>query len=128
MLSRPNISQAKCVLVVGATSGIGRALALAIHDLPSKPTVIIAGRRQGRIDELTKRSDRFKGIKIDLLGGRAALKAWADEVVAAYPDVSVASTHSMFPCTDACSTVGRDYPVFRHSASLRLQTSRERGP
>ena len=50
-----NITQAKCILVTGATSGIGRALALAIHDLESKPTVIAVGRRQDRLDELAKR-------------------------------------------------------------------------
>lgn len=48
----PGIEDAKCVLIIGATSGIGRALALAIHDLPTQPTVIVAGRRMERLEEL----------------------------------------------------------------------------
>jgi short-subunit dehydrogenase involved in D-alanine esterification of teichoic acids len=93
-MSCPTIEQAKCVLVIGATSGIGRDLALAIHDLPSKPTVIVSGRRQDRLDELTARSDRIKSVKVDLLGGRESLKAWTNEVVAAYPDVSIIFVNS----------------------------------
>ena len=56
------ISECRCILIIGATAGIGRALALALLDLPSKPTVIIGGRRKERLDELTKTSDRIKGI------------------------------------------------------------------
>lgn len=85
---RANIQDAKCVLVVGATAGIGRALALAIHDLPSRPTVIVAGRRQERLDELAKRSERIKPARVDLMSGRESLKKFADEMVATYPDVS----------------------------------------
>ncbi|KAJ3555550.1 hypothetical protein NM688_g2518 [Phlebia brevispora] len=86
-MSRPNIRDAKCVLVIGATAGIGRALALAIHDLPSKPTVIVAGRRQERLDELTKTSDRIVGIRVDVTMDRAALKDFAESVVSQYPNL-----------------------------------------
>ena len=40
------IADAECILVAVATAGIGHALQLALHDLQSKPTVIVAGRRQ----------------------------------------------------------------------------------
>lgn len=84
----PSITDAKCILVVGATAGIGRALALAIRDLPSKPTVIISGRRQERIDELCKDGERTEGVQIDMTGGRENLKAFVHDVVARYPQVS----------------------------------------
>lgn len=85
---RANIQDAKCVLVVGATAGIGRALALAIHDLPSKPTVIISGRRQDRLDELAQKSERFRTVRVDVASGRESLKKYVDDLVLTYPDVS----------------------------------------
>jgi len=83
----PSISDCKCVLVIGATSGIGRALALAIHGLPSKPVVIVSGRRQDRLDELASKSDRLKAWRLDVNAGRDELKASVQEVVAKYPDL-----------------------------------------
>lgn len=83
----PGLTEAKCILIIGATAGIGRALALAIHDLPSKPTVIIGGRRQERIDELCGRSERFRGVRVDVLGGREALRGFVEGVVGSYPEV-----------------------------------------
>ncbi|TFK89630.1 NAD(P)-binding protein [Polyporus arcularius HHB13444] len=81
------IKDAKCVLVIGATAGIGRALALAIHDLDSKPTVIAAGRRQERLDELAAKSDRIKTARVDINATHDKLKQFVDDVVAKYPDV-----------------------------------------
>lgn len=83
----PNITEAKCVLIIGATAGIGRALALAIHDLPTKPTVIVGGRRQERIDELTKSSERIKGVQIDVQSGRQVLKTFVADTISKYPDL-----------------------------------------
>lgn len=90
----PGISDAKCVLVIGATAGIGRALALSIHDLPSKPTVIVAGRRQERIDELCQQGDRIQGLQVDLTSGKVNLKAFADNAIARYPQVRILSSSS----------------------------------
>lgn len=85
----PGITDAKCVLVIGATAGIGRALALAIRDLPSRPVVIVGGRRQERIDELSKNGERIEGVQIDVTWGRDKLKAFVEITVAKYPDVCV---------------------------------------
>lgn len=81
------ISECRCILVIGATAGIGRALALAIHDLPSKPDVIVGGRRKERLDELTKTSDRIKGVQVDVSANRATLQAFVKDTISAYPDV-----------------------------------------
>ncbi|KZT05921.1 NAD(P)-binding protein [Laetiporus sulphureus 93-53] len=83
----PSITDCKCVLVIGATAGIGRALALVIHELPSKPTVIVAGRRQERLDELTEEGDRIKAVNFDVNSGRDALKSSVQDIVTNYPDL-----------------------------------------
>lgn len=93
-ITMPNITDAKCVLVIGATAGIGRALALAIHGLPSKPTVIVGGRRQERIDELCKEGERIQGVQVDVSGSRDTIEAFVADIVAQYPEVGVIS---LFP-------------------------------
>lgn len=80
------IDAARCVLVTGATSGIGRALALAIAALPSAPTVVAAGRRPARLAELAQ----VKGVEpLALALGRdlGPLKEAADALIARFPDV-----------------------------------------
>ncbi|GBE86588.1 hypothetical protein BKA93DRAFT_733071 [Sparassis latifolia] len=83
----PSISDCKCVLVVGATSGIGRSLALAIHALPSEPTVIVAGRRQDRLEQLAKEGARIRTLQLDVTAPRDALKSAVQRVVSTYPDL-----------------------------------------
>ncbi|CAK5279957.1 unnamed protein product [Mycena citricolor] len=78
-----SIDQARCILVVGATSGIGRALALAISELPSKPTVIAAGRRADRLAELAAKG--LKTVQLDVTEDDAALKTKVDALIAQYP-------------------------------------------
>jgi len=85
-----SINDSQCVLVLGATAGIGRSLALSILSLPSKPTVVVSGRRQDRLDELTKEhghDGRLEGIKIDIDTDRATLKRTVEDVVAKYPNL-----------------------------------------
>lgn len=83
------ISEAKCVLVLGATSGIGRSLAQALHDLPSKPTVIVSGRRKDRLEELCKQGERFRPVQVDINTTRDVLKTFVADVLREYPDVSL---------------------------------------
>ncbi|KAG2146545.1 uncharacterized protein EDB93DRAFT_1285121 [Suillus bovinus] len=86
----PSISDCKCVLVIGSTSGIGRSLALAILDLPSKPTVIVCGRRKERLEELVAAhhaTGRLKSVTLDVLSERDALKSSIEEIVNTYPDL-----------------------------------------
>ena len=81
----PGIDVSKCVLITGATAGIGRALAYKIRALPSKPQVIVAGRRQERLDELAK--EGFETYKMDVGVARPILKKDAETLLAKYPDV-----------------------------------------
>ena len=74
----PSINDSKCVL----TAGIGRALALAIADLPSKPTVIGTGRRKERLQELERSG--IKTLSLDI----PILKKAIEEVLEKYPNMS----------------------------------------
>ncbi|KAJ7456709.1 hypothetical protein FB451DRAFT_1098973 [Mycena latifolia] len=80
-----SIDKAKCVLVIGSTSGIGRALALAISELPSRPTVIAAGRRQDRLNELKEKN--LETLQLDVAADLETLKKTVDSVVAKYPNL-----------------------------------------
>ncbi|KAG6850809.1 hypothetical protein H0H93_008112 [Arthromyces matolae] len=81
----PSINDSKCILVTGATSGIGRALALALAALPSHPKVIAAGRRQNRLDELAK--SNLHTIQADLDTDAKGLAAFVDKVLKEHPDL-----------------------------------------
>lgn len=81
----PSINDSKCVLVTGATAGIGRALAHAISDLPSKPRVIATGRRQDRLEELRP---KMETIQIDFDTDKETIKKFVDDTIFKYPDVS----------------------------------------
>ncbi|KAI0094638.1 hypothetical protein BDY19DRAFT_913831 [Irpex rosettiformis] len=70
LLNQPNNydkhHRSKVILIIGATASIERSFAYAIRNLPTKLTVILAGRRRDRIDEITKMSERFGGTMVDL--------------------------------------------------------------
>jgi NADPH:quinone reductase-like Zn-dependent oxidoreductase len=98
VLKMASITNSKCVLVLGATSGLGRALARSIQALPSKPTVIITGRRKERLDELAK--ENFETIQFDNDTTKDKLKEFVDSVLHKYPDVSVVY-RVCYCCTDS---------------------------
>ena len=74
------------ILVTGGTSGIGRVLARALHDRDNR--VIVAGRRQALLDEVTAGHDRMVGMRLDL-DDRASLPRFADDVRARFPKLNV---------------------------------------
>jgi len=81
-----SISLAKSILVIGATSGIGRSLALALKALPSNPTVIAVGRREDRLSQLSK-DHGLETIQFDVNTDPAALKVFVDETLNKFPEL-----------------------------------------
>ncbi|XKM42975.1 SDR family oxidoreductase (plasmid) [Rhizobium ruizarguesonis] len=74
------------ILITGGTSGIGRGLAEAFHRLGNQ--VIIAGRRQSRIDEITAANPGMIGFQLDVQDA-AAIDAFADRVRKKIPELNV---------------------------------------
>ena len=74
------------ILVTGGTSGIGRALAEALHARGNK--VIIAGRRQQLLDEVTGRNPGMVGVAVDL-SDSAAIAKFAEDIKAQFPELNV---------------------------------------
>ena len=67
------------ILVVGSTSGVGRAMAEKYHKLGK--TVIVSGRRTEKLNEVVKAAgERMHGIPVDVRDTKA-IEAFAKEVI-----------------------------------------------
>ena len=74
------------LLITGGGSGIGRGLAEAFHRLGNR--VIIAGRRQSALKEVTDANPGMEAITLDLENPNA-IRAFGERVGASYPDLNV---------------------------------------
>ncbi|MCJ1240406.1 hypothetical protein MMC14_008408 [Varicellaria rhodocarpa] len=75
----------KCVLMVGATSGIGRGLAEKLISEGSK--VIAVGRRKDRLDEFVQKHGSKAGSITYDISDSQGLNAFVKKVTSAYPDL-----------------------------------------
>ncbi|KAG2017990.1 hypothetical protein CC2G_007449 [Coprinopsis cinerea AmutBmut pab1-1] len=79
------IQDCRCVLVTGATAGIGRELARSIARLSSKLTAIAVGRRQERLEELEK--EGLEIIQFDSDTDEKGISSFVDKAIAHYPQL-----------------------------------------
>ncbi len=74
------------ILITGGTSGIGRALAELFHQRGNQ--VIIAGRRQDLLDEITAAHHGMRGMRLDVEDSRA-VGLLARQVQEQFPELNV---------------------------------------
>ncbi len=74
------------VFITGGTSGIGRALAEALHKLDNQ--VIISGRRKALLDEVTAANPGMKSVELDMASPES-IKAVSTKLIADFPALNV---------------------------------------
>ncbi|OPY96888.1 oxidoreductase [Bradyrhizobium sacchari] len=93
------------ILVTGGTSGIGRALAEAFHDRGNR--VIVAGRRQALLDQITAERPGLIGLPLDL-DDPASLPRLSTEVRAGFPELNVLIANAGIARTEDMNADGWD--------------------
>ncbi|APO70774.1 short-chain dehydrogenase/reductase SDR family protein (plasmid) [Rhizobium gallicum] len=76
----------RTILITGGSSGIGRGLAEAFHRGGNH--VIIAGRRQALLDEITEAHPGMHGLQVDMQAPEAITRL-AEDVQSLFPDLDV---------------------------------------
>jgi uncharacterized oxidoreductase len=74
------------ILITGGTSGIGRALAEAFHQLGNE--IIVAGRRRELLDEVTTANPGMRSVAVDVQD-LAGLESFAERIVRNHPSLNV---------------------------------------
>jgi uncharacterized oxidoreductase len=89
------------IFITGGTSGIGRAYAEAFHKLGNQ--VIISGRRQGHLAEVTKANPGMQAVELDVQDPDAIL-AVCKALIAGYPKLNAVINNAGVMYLDDTST------------------------
>ncbi|WP_412021800.1 SDR family oxidoreductase [Burkholderia cepacia] len=87
------------LFITGGTSGIGRALAEALHRRGNK--VIVAGRRKALLDEIAQQNPGIDTVELDI-GDAAQIRTVAAQLIERYPALNVVINNAgIMPFDDA---------------------------
>ena len=104
------------MLVTGGTSGIGRTLAEAFHDRGNQ--VIVAGRRQALLDEVTAARPGMVGLPLDL-DDQGSVRRLGEEIHARFPALNVLVANAGISKVEDVTAGGWDSSV----AEMMVQTN-----
>ncbi|MGY4624287.1 SDR family oxidoreductase [Bradyrhizobium sp. USDA 4486] len=93
------------ILITGGTSGIGRALGEAFHDRGNR--VIVTGRRQALLDQITAERPGLVGLPLDL-DDATAMPRLAAEMRARFPELNVLIANAGISRTEDMTADGWD--------------------
>ncbi|WP_321945758.1 SDR family oxidoreductase [Paraburkholderia sp. J10-1] len=87
------------VFITGGTSGIGRALAEALHRRGNK--VIVAGRRKSLLDEIARLNPGIDTVELDI-GNATQIREVAAQLITRFPSLNVVINNAgIMPFDDA---------------------------
>ncbi|RQR46870.1 MULTISPECIES: SDR family oxidoreductase [unclassified Burkholderia] len=97
------------ILITGGTSGIGRALAIALDELGNK--VVVAGRRTKLLDEIARQYPNIDTIELDV-GDAAQIRTVAARLIDRYPALNVVINNAgIMPFDDAAGPLDDEQAV-----------------
>ncbi|WP_420539104.1 SDR family oxidoreductase [Paenibacillus polymyxa] len=104
------------IFITGGGSGIGRALAEALHNLGNK--VIISGRRKERLEETIKANPGMSAVELNVQDP-ASIKATAKQLIEEYPDVNVLINNAgIIQSDDAAGVIDEDVLISTVTTNL----------
>jgi uncharacterized oxidoreductase len=96
------------ILITGGTSGIGRALAEVFHQLGNQ--VIIAGRRQSLLNEITATNPGMHGMQVDVEDANA-IDSFALQIQEQFPALNVLINNAGISRTEDITGLTQDTSV-----------------
>ncbi|MGS1001310.1 SDR family oxidoreductase [Burkholderia glumae] len=97
------------VFITGGTSGIGRAMAEALHRRGNQ--VIIAGRRRALLDEIARANPGIDTVELDI-GDAAGIRRVAQQVIERHPSLNVVINNAgIMPFDDAAGALDDEQAV-----------------